>query len=59
MYLGVKLIVAEIQGRIDCLERLEINIHSFFFAIIGQDCTTVQNQAVFRNTGVEFQLLLS
>ena len=36
--LGVELVVAQVEGRIDGLERLEVDIHAPLLALVGHHC---------------------
>lgn len=44
--LCVELVVAEVQGRVDGLERLKIYVDLFLLAVLRQDGTRVQHQAI-------------
>ena len=54
----MKLVVAKVQGGINRLERLEIDVDLSFLALRGQDFTTIYDQAIRRNLVIELQPLL-
>jgi len=56
--LSMELIVAEIERSIDGLERLKIDIDFALLSFAGDDFTTVYDQAIGRDFGVEFEFLL-
>lgn len=56
--LSVELVVAKVQGGVDGLERLEIDVDLSFLAFLGQDFTTVHNQTVRGDLVVQLETLL-
>ena len=54
----MKFVVAEVEGRIDRLERLEIDVDLSLLALGGQNFTTVHNQAIRGDLVVKLQPLL-
>ena len=54
----MELVVAKVQRRVDGLEGLEVDVDLALFAFRGDDFTAVDNQAIGRHLGVEFQALL-
>lgn len=57
--LSVELIVAQIKGRVNGLERFEVNVNSLFLSVVSQDGSTVNNKSVIGDSVIQFQLLLS
>ena len=55
---GVEFVVTQIQRGIDGLERLEIYVDLSLLALGGDDFTTVDNQTIWRDFGVELETLL-
>ena len=39
----MKLVVAEVEGRVDGLEGLKVNVNLLLFALISHNCTTVDD----------------
>lgn len=56
--LGVELVVAQVQGGVDGLEGLEVDVDLALLAFLGQDFTTVQDKAVRGNLVVELEASL-
>jgi beta-galactosidase GanA len=56
--LSVELVVAQVQGRVDWTERLEVDVDLPFLAFSGQDFSTVHNQAIRWNLVVQLETLL-
>lgn len=54
----MEFIVAEVEGSVDDLEWLKINVHFLFFAVFCEDSACVENKAVGGDFGVEFEALL-
>ena len=48
-YLCVKFVVAQVQRRVDGLERLEVNVDLLLFALIGDDRAAVHHQTKRRH----------
>lgn len=57
--LRVELVVAQVQGRVDGLERFKVNVDFALFALVGEDLAHEQHEAVGRAPGVQLQALLS
>lgn len=45
-HLGVELIVAEVQGGVDWLKRLKVNIDFLLLAFLGHNGATVHDQTI-------------
>ena len=56
--LGVELVVTEVEGGVDGLEGLEIDVDLPLLALGGDDFTTVDDQTVRRDLGVQLEPLL-
>lgn len=56
--LGVELVVAEVEGCIDGLERFKVDGHFLLLVLLCKDCTAVHNQTKFGDTVVQFEALL-
>mmetsp|Transcript_18612 Transcript_18612/g.70402 ORF Transcript_18612/g.70402 Transcript_18612/m.70402 type:complete len:297 (-) Transcript_18612:283-1173(-) len=56
--LGVELVVAEVERRVDRLERLEVNVHALLLALLRDDRAAVDHQAVRRHAVVQLEPLL-
>jgi len=56
---SVELIVTQIQGRVDGLERLEVNINLPLLALGRNNFTAVYHEPVRRHFVVQFETLLS
>lgn len=54
----MKFVVAEVEGGVDGFERLEVNVDPALLALAGDDFAAVDDEAVGRDTGVEFEALL-
>ena len=54
----MEFIVAQVERGVDGLERLKIDIHFFFFAVVCDDRASVHNETVGRDSVVEFEALL-
>ena len=52
-YLGVKLVIAEVERRVDWLEGLEVPAHLLFLPLLGDDGAAVQNQTVRGHSRVQ------
>lgn len=52
-YLGVELVVAQVERRVDGLERLEVEVHPLLFALVGHDSPAVDHQPVRGHSGIE------
>ena len=48
-HFSVKFIVTEVQRRVDRFERFEIDVDFLFFAVIGNDRTTINNETIVRH----------
>ena len=53
MYLGVELVVAQVERRVDGLERLEVEVHPLLLSLVGHDSPAVDHQPVRGHSGVE------
>ena len=49
LYLGVELVVAEVERGVDGLEGLKVNVHFLLLAVLRQHSTAVQHKPVVRN----------
>lgn len=58
IYLGVELVVAEIEGRVDGLERLEINVDLLLLSLGRDDGTAVDDETVGWHAVVQLEALL-
>mmetsp|Transcript_49516 Transcript_49516/g.138648 ORF Transcript_49516/g.138648 Transcript_49516/m.138648 type:complete len:245 (+) Transcript_49516:661-1395(+) len=56
--LRVEFVVAHIHGRVDRLERLEVDRHFFFLAILGLHLAAIEDEPIGRRTVVALQTLL-
>jgi hypothetical protein len=56
--LGVELVVAQVKGSVDGLEGLEIDVDLSLLSFLGQDFTTVDDQAVRGDLVVQLETLL-
>ena len=56
--LGVEFVVAEIERCVDWLERFEVDVHLSLLAIVGNNCTTIEHQAIVWHSIVQLQALL-
>lgn len=56
--LGVELVVAKVQGGVDGLEGLKVNVDLSFLSFGSDDFTTVDNETVRGNLVVELETLL-
>lgn len=56
--LSVEFVVAEIQGSIDRLEGLKVNVDLLFLALRGHNGTTINHKTVVRHSCVQFESLL-
>lgn len=56
--LGVEFVVAKVEGGVDWLEGLEIDIDPSLLAFAGDDFTTVHDETIWRNFGVQLEALL-
>jgi hypothetical protein len=54
----MELVVAEVEGGVDGLEGLEVDIDLALFAFAGDDFAAVDDEAVGGDSGVEFEALL-
>lgn len=54
----MEFVVAQIQGSIDGLERLKVNVDLLFFSFCCYNCTTVDNETIGRDFVVELESLL-
>lgn len=54
----MELVVAEVQGGVDGLEGLKVNVDLSFLAFLGQDFTTVNHQSIGRHFVVELETVL-
>ena len=54
----MEFIVTEVEGSVDDLEWLKINVHFLFFAIFCEDSACVKYEAVGWDFGVELESLL-
>lgn len=45
----MELVVAQVEGGVDWLERLEIDCDLLFFSFVGHDGTAVDDQAICWN----------
>ena len=45
----MEFIVAEIEGRVDGLERLEVDVHLLLLALIRHDSSTIHDQTIWGN----------
>ena len=50
--LGVELVVAQVQRRVDWLEGLEVDVDLALLALGGDDFTAVDDEAIRRDLGV-------
>jgi len=48
-HLGVKLVVAEIERCVDRLEGLKVNVNTLLLAVVCEDGSTVQHEAIVRH----------
>lgn len=55
----MKLVVTEVERGVDGLERLEVDVDPALLALAGDDFAAVDDEAIGRDTGVEFEALLS
>ena len=49
----MKLVVAEVEGRVDRLKGLKVNVHLLLFALISHNCTTVYD---LKNSKISFEM---
>jgi hypothetical protein len=56
--LGVELVVAQVEGGVDGLEGLEIDVDLSLLAFLGQDFTTIDDQTVRGHLVVQLEALL-
>lgn len=56
--LGVELVVTQVKGGVDGLERLEIDVDLSLLSFLGQDFTTVDDQTVRGDLVVQLETLL-
>ena len=56
--LGVELVVAEVQARVDRLERLEVDVELLLLAVVGHHGPRVEHEPVGRHLRVELEPLL-
>ena len=56
---SVKLVVTQIQRRVDGLEGLKVNIQLLLLAIVGHNSARVYDQSIWRNFIVQLEPLLS
>jgi len=54
----MELVVTEVQRGVDGLEGLEVDVDLALLALGGQDFTTVDDEAIGRDLGVQLQALL-
>lgn len=47
-YLRVEFVVAQIQRRIDGFERFKVNVDFLLFSFFRHNCSTVNNQTIWR-----------
>ena len=57
-HLGVELVVAQVEGGVDRLEGLEVDVHLLLFVVVRQNCAAVDDQTVGRHLAEELQPLL-
>jgi len=57
--LGVELVVTKVQGSVDGLEGLEIDVNLSLLSFGGDNFTTVHNQSIGGNLVVQLETLLS
>lgn len=57
--LGVELVVAKVKRGVDGLEGFKIDVNLALLALRGDDFTTVDDQAIWRNLVVQLETLLS
>jgi hypothetical protein len=56
--LGMELVVTQVKGGVDGLERLEIDVDLSLLAFLGQDFTTVDDQTIRGDLVVQLETLL-
>ena len=54
----MELVVAEVQGGVDRLERLKVDRHFLLLVVLGQNRAAVDNKTEFGDPVVEFETLL-
>jgi hypothetical protein len=54
----MELVVTEVERRVDGLEGLEVDVDLALLALSGDDFTTVDNETIGRDLGVELETLL-
>jgi hypothetical protein len=54
----VELVVAQVERRVDGLEGLEVDVDLALLALCGEDLTTVDNEAIGWDLGVQLEALL-
>lgn len=57
--LGVELVVTQVEGCVDGLERFEVDVNLALLSFRGDNFTTVHDQSIGRDLVVELQTLLS
>lgn len=57
-YLSVELVITQIQGSIDGLEGLKVNIDLLFLSLSSNNCTTVNHKTVVRDARIQLEPLL-
>lgn len=56
--LGVELVIAQVERCIDWFERLKVDVHLLFLALVRDDRPRVDDQAIRWDLGVQLQTLL-
>jgi hypothetical protein len=54
----MKLVVTEVERRVDGLEWLEVDVDFTLFSLGRDNFTTIDNQAIWRNLVVKLETLL-
>jgi hypothetical protein len=57
-YLGVELVVAQIQRSVDGLEGFKVNVNLLFLPFRGHNGSTIDHEAIVRDPGVKLEPLL-
>ena len=57
-YLCVELVVTEVEGGVDGLERLKVNGHLLLLALVSDNGATVQHKAILWHAWIALQALL-
>jgi len=56
--LGVELVVAEVEGGVDGLEGLKVNVHATLLSLVGHDGAAVEDETVLGALVVQLETLL-